>query len=1008
MQTLFEETIALSAKCRVACFTVALLSASPLLAQFNFHTITMPPPNNGISTKLTGTAAAKSSGIFTLSGVSHAMRYDFATNSFELNLDEPGIHAVNLTNAAALGADGIHYAGWEEFQSNYILALGTHNHCAMWTEGVGKQIMHPSDYGDSWCVAVDNGNAVGTAYLRYNQSICVKNACTNLVRTYMTAILNGAPIVTNPNFCYTPFNFGTGGDCFSRARGISGDSVVGDYNFAPSDPSNPATFMTSFGNALDSSPQANPFPQALLWHPSRQSVIQLNPAGFVSSIALATNGIQQGGWATDTTGNMHAILWSGSAESALDLSPPGYTDTRITGFSGAFQVGDGWVGGAPNAPGAVHHGLVWQGSPAGVIDLNQYLPAGYTHLTITGADADGNISGYMTPDFNGAPIATGSEVGVLFTPTPSISPASLTLSPSTVLPGDTVNGTVSLGAPATEPGVFVTFTSSNTALFPAPAPTLIPTGQTTASFAITVSTTAFQPDEGAVTLTARTGLFGRSASITVTPQTASDPIASLTVTPARVQPGNDATVQVTLASPAPPPGVIVNFSSSNPNVLAAPPAITIPTGQASAAVNAHANANAPSEPVTLVLSAATGTTTQQATVIVAQIPKPTAVSLGGPQNVLSSAPGGTSGLGFVSLSAVPLDPITVTFVNRNPALSLPATLTQSAGSFFVNFTYSALPVPVDTPGTVTATANGVSATSTITITATPSPFIRSLAIPLVSPTQTWSSGETLTGTVTLSGPAYLGGMTATLAADNAGAVTMPGSLTVPAGASTASFAVKANQVGAPTPVTISAALPGFAAVSSPLTIIPAPLAISSFSATPFAVIGPGVTTNGVIALNQPAPSGGVVISLAASPGAAKVPATVTVAQGQTSANFTIQGNSVSGSTSVSLTASYQGVLAPLGVSAATTITVSPSDSLRMAKGAVTWSKSTNLLTVTATGTNPQAIVTVLNANGNVPLGTMTGDGSGNFTFQTTIASISSVNLKSSLGGATGQGVTVVP
>ena len=51
---------------------------------------------------------------------------------------------------------------------------------------------------------------------------------------------------------------------------------------------------------------------------------------------------------------------------------------------------------------------------------------------------------------------------------------------------------------------------------------------------------------------------------------------------------------------------------------------------------------------------------------------------------------------------------------------------------------------------------------------------------------------------------------------------------------------------------------------------------------------------------------------------------------------------------------------------------------------------------------------VLNANGNVPLGTMTNLGAGNYSFQTTIASIASVNLKSNLGGSTGQGVTIVP
>ena len=64
--------------------------------------------------------------------------------------------------------------------------------------------------------------------------------------------------------------------------------------------------------------------------------------------------------------------------------------------------------------------------------------------------------------------------------------------------------------------------------------------------------------------------------------------------------------------------------------------------------------------------------------------------------------------------------------------------------------------------------------------------------------------------------------------------------------------------------------------------------------------------------------------------------------------------------------------------------------------------------MSATSTNAQAIIAVLNANGNVPLGNMTNLGGGNYSFQTTISSISSVSLKSNLGGSTGQGVSVVP
>jgi hypothetical protein len=86
--------------------------------------------------------------------------------------------------------------------------------------------------------------------------------------------------------------------------------------------------------------------------------------------------------------------------------------------------------------------------------------------------------------------------------------------------------------------------------------------------------------------------------------------------------------------------------------------------------------------------------------------------------------------------------------------------------------------------------------------------------------------------------------------------------------------------------------------------------------------------------------------------------------------------------------------------------VAPADRLRVSSA--TWSKSTQVLTVNATSSSAQSIISVLNANGNAPLGTMTNQGGGNYSFQTTIASIASVNLKSNLGGSTGQGVSVVP
>jgi hypothetical protein len=212
----------------------------------------------------------------------------------------------------------------------------------------------------------------------------------------------------------------------------------------------------------------------------------------------------------------------------------------------------------------------------------------------------------------------------------------------------------------------------------------------------------------------------------------------------------------------------------------------------------------------------------------------------------------------------------------------------------------------------------------------------------------------------------------------------------------------------PTPVSITASLNAVAATPVSLTVIPGePLSLGTYALAPYTMIGPGVVTTATIAINQSAPPGGLIINLTANSSAAKVPATVTVPAGQTSVSFGVQGNSVSAPTAVVLLASYKGVLAPLGTIPATaTVTVAPTDVLKAGKP--TWSTSTHLLTASATSTNPQATINVLNANGNAPLGAMINLGGGAYSFQTTVASISSVNFKSNLGGATGQGVTVVP
>jgi len=88
--------------------------------------------------------------------------------------------------------------------------------------------------------------------------------------------------------------------------------------------------------------------------------------------------------------------------------------------------------------------------------------------------------------------------------------------------------------------------------------------------------------------------------------------------------------------------------------------------------------------------------------------------------------------------------------------------------------------------------------------------------------------------------------------------------------------------------------------------------------------------------------------------------------GQSSVSFTVQGNGVSAVTAVTLSATYNN-----GAESAN-LTVAPGDSVHITKA--TWSKSSQLLSVTGTSTNAEATLVVQNGKTNAILGTMSNLG----------------------------------
>lgn len=170
----------------------------------------------------------------------------------------------------------------------------------------------------------------------------------------------------------------------------------------------------------------------------------------------------------------------------------------------------------------------------------------------------------------------------------------------------------------------------------------------------------------------------------------------------------------------------------------------------------------------------------------------------------------------------------------------------------------------------------------------------------------------------------------------------------------------------------------------------------------------GQFVGGFVQLNEPAPAGGIVVTLTSSNAKAlKSPATVTIPAGSSGNGFSAQAQGVSAMTTATVTASYQGMFAPAGTSGTSpSVTIYPSESIKVTSA--TWSKSSTVLTVTATDNVTFSALSVQDGKTSTILGSMSTSGNGTYTFQTTMATApSSVNILSSLGAKVGQGVSTV-
>lgn len=168
---------------------------------------------------------------------------------------------------------------------------------------------------------------------------------------------------------------------------------------------------------------------------------------------------------------------------------------------------------------------------------------------------------------------------------------------------------------------------------------------------------------------------------------------------------------------------------------------------------------------------------------------------------------------------------------------------------------------------------------------------------------TIEGGQSIPGTVILTGEAPEGGLTVALSS-SASVVAVPETVTVTAGAMTATFVATTVTVHLPVTLTITGVAGGVTRTANlHLTAIPALAQVSIAAAD---VTG-GHATTGTVTLTVPARESGMPVALSSTHPAVTVPSAVVVAAGTATATFSVDTQLVSGDTIATITAVAEGV-----------------------------------------------------------------------------------------------------
>ena len=551
----------------------------------------------------------------------------------------------------------------------------------------------------------------------------------------------------------------------------------------------------------------------------------------------------------------------------------------------------------------------------GTVTLSSVAPTGGATVSLSSSQSAAIVpasvtvaAGQTTATFSTATSAVASTVTSTITATYNATTASATLevkapmlvsvgfNPSSVVGGVSSTGTVTISSPAPTAGLTIGL-QCDVADATVPATVKIAAGATSANFSIT--TRAVATDRTAK-ITANLGTSSMTSPLAIT----APKLVSNQLNPSLVGAGQSSVATITISSPAPTGGLTIAMASNDASA-AVPATVTIAAGATTATATVTTLSSAVDHSAT-ISATLNGATTSSVLTIKAM--KVTALTVA-PTSVL----GGTTATATVTIAAAAPSGGTVVSVSLvGGSASAPSSVTVPAGATQTSFPVQTVAVSADQNVTLSASLNGVAVSTPFVVATTKVVQITVVPNPLIG-------GSAATGAVSLNGVAPTGGMVVTLASA-AAAMVVPKSVTVPAGTTSATFAIKSTAVASDTPVTITATAKGTA--TTVVTLL-APQ-MKSLSLNPLTVVG-GQATTATITLTGPAPSTGLTLALSAT--GAVVPATLKVSGGALTGTYKVQTSVVASRATATTTASVNGSSATATATilppAVTSISLSP-------------------------------------------------------------------------------------